>query len=351
MNSQVFKLFADCIPVKGFKRSAIYDLGRCKYRLIPNILYEILKEFEGKSIEDVKNHYKGNDLIIDEYFDFLLEDEYIFWCNAEEVSNFPPLNLFWDYPGEISNAIIRVHPETDSNINTIIAELSTLGCKDVILHIEISPKEAFINEILHAFEHSPYRSVDFFLPYSNELHDGYMWRRICDVNLIIHRVIIYNAPFEQQLISENKVMGNIIFSKQKDINYNKISKYSFVINIPTFTEAQQHNLFFNRKLIISSSGVVTNSLFDNSKKWNVKENSLQHIISEEDFREKWFINKDKIAICQDCEYRYMCIDSRDPKKAENNHWFFDSECGYNPYIAKWEDEEGYSKPKICIPDN
>ena len=338
MNNQVFKLFADCIPVKGFRRSAIYDLGRCKYRLIPNALYEILNEFEGKSLEEIKSHYKGNDLIIDEYFDFLLENEYIFWCNDDEVSNFPPLNLTWDYPGEISNAIIRIRLKNDLDTHTIIAELSTLGCKDIILHFETSPQIEFIHEILNTLRKFPYRSIDFFLPYSKEVCDENLWRNICNSNLIIHRIIVYNSPNEIQLTSENKVMGNIIFSHQKDINYNKISKYNFVINIPTFTEAQKHNLFFNRKLIISSLGIVTSSLFGNSKEWAIKENSLREIISKEDFKEKWFINKDLILVCKDCEYRYMCIDSRDPKKNENNHWFFDSECGYNPYIAKWKDE-------------
>jgi SPASM domain peptide maturase of grasp-with-spasm system len=317
MDSQVFKLFADCIPVKGFRRSAIYDLGRREYKFIPNILYEIIKEWEGKSIEAVKNHYSGNEETIDEYFDFLLENEYIFWCDEQEVSNFPPLNLTWDYPGKISNAIIQLHAESALDINAIIAELSGLGCKDVILDFETGPQITFIDELLDTLSKFPYRSVDFFLPYSHALHDEALWRTRCDANLIMHRIIIYNSPVEKQLTSENKVMGNIIFSKQKEINYHKVSKYHFVTNIPTFTEAQQHHLFFNRKVIVDA------------KKWD---------INEEGFREKWFISKDQIAVCQDCEYRYMCIDSREPKKDRNNHWHFDSGCGYNPYTAKWEDE-------------
>ena len=67
--SQYFKLFADCIPVKGKRRSIIYDLTRNIYKYIPNDLYEILITFEGKTIEHVKNHFdKKNSLVIDEYF-------------------------------------------------------------------------------------------------------------------------------------------------------------------------------------------------------------------------------------------------------------------------------------------
>ena len=47
-----FKLFANCIPVKGINRSTICDLQRGNYDFIPNDLYEILKFQEGKTIID-----------------------------------------------------------------------------------------------------------------------------------------------------------------------------------------------------------------------------------------------------------------------------------------------------------
>ena len=41
-----FKLFASCIPVKGFIRSMIYDLHRFNFELIPNSLYKILTKYK-----------------------------------------------------------------------------------------------------------------------------------------------------------------------------------------------------------------------------------------------------------------------------------------------------------------
>ena len=41
-----------------------------------------------------------------------------------------------------------------------------------------------------------------------------------------------------------------------------------------------------------------------------------------------------------CEHRHMCVDSRTPLKGKC-FYFFKHECKYNPYIAKWQGEEGY----------
>lgn len=61
------------------------------------------------------------------------------------------------------------------------------------------------------------------------------------------------------------------------------------------------------------------------------------------FSDLWHINKDKIKVCKDCEYRYMCVDNRIPIKEAEGEFFFSTECNYNPYIGKWRGEPGYKK--------
>ena len=67
------KLYASCIPVKGYKQSFIYDLQRSKSsNAIPNDLYNILTLHENKTIEEIKREFDNQyDEVIDEYFDFL----------------------------------------------------------------------------------------------------------------------------------------------------------------------------------------------------------------------------------------------------------------------------------------
>jgi hypothetical protein len=49
------------------------------------------------------------------------------------------------------------------------------------------------------------------------------------------------------------------------------------------------------------------------------------------------INKDKIEVYKDCEFRYCCVDCRaflvDPK----NEYSKPASCLYNPYTAEWEE--------------
>lgn len=87
-----FKLFASCIPVKGIQRSIICDVQRYTFDFIPNGLYDILTNYEGQTIETVKEVFSLNEEnIIDEYFSFLIEKEYVFLTNhpKEEWSKNP----------------------------------------------------------------------------------------------------------------------------------------------------------------------------------------------------------------------------------------------------------------------
>lgn len=64
--------------------------------------------------------------------------------------------------------------------------------------------------------------------------------------------------------------------------------------------------------------------------------------------EFWHSPKTKTNICQNCEFRHVCIDNRLPKKREGDGmWYHTTECNYNPYIAKWKGEEGYRTLTEC----
>ena len=90
----VFKLFANCIPVRGAKRSVICDLQRNKFYFIPNSLYDILTIYEGAEVAAIENKLANSDkIILKDYFDFLLKNELIFWCEVSEVDFFSKIKL------------------------------------------------------------------------------------------------------------------------------------------------------------------------------------------------------------------------------------------------------------------
>ncbi|MCG8412356.1 MAG: hypothetical protein MI739_13845, partial [Bacteroidales bacterium] len=68
--------------------------------------------------------------------------------------------------------------------------------------------------------------------------------------------------------------------------------------------------------------------------------SLLDVVNSKEFQFYWNISKDQIEVCKDCEFRYICSDCRAYTK-NSNVYSQPAKCTYNPYIAKWEGEEGY----------
>jgi hypothetical protein len=65
---EVFKLYANCLPVKGARRSTICDLQKQRMRLIPNDLFYILTDLAGLTTTEIKRRFNGScDQVIDDY--------------------------------------------------------------------------------------------------------------------------------------------------------------------------------------------------------------------------------------------------------------------------------------------
>jgi hypothetical protein len=66
---------------------------------------------------------------------------------------------------------------------------------------------------------------------------------------------------------------------------------------------------------------------------------LKQLSIDKKFTKFWNIKKDNTEICKDCEFRYMCVDDRIPIQISETDYKYSTECGYNPYIGKWQDEK------------
>jgi len=131
------------------------------------------------------------------------------------------------------------------------------------------------------------------------------------------------------------------FIENKDLGNRFIP--NFIINTQLFSEAQNNNVYFNRKIYINENGEIKNSIETNeADRDSVFKNQNFSITANSKISKLWNINKDVIDICKDCEFRYMCVDNRIPlKKDDDTSFYFEHECAYNPYISKWYGEENY----------
>ncbi|WP_081748220.1 SPASM domain-containing protein [Aquimarina megaterium] len=82
---------------------------------------------------------------------------------------------------------------------------------------------------------------------------------------------------------------------------------------------------------MNPNGDIQQSPFTDKVFGNIETKSLLSIISNQTFQEYWDIPKDKIEVCKDCEFRYVCNDGRMPLKRDDKMYYFEEICTYNPY--------------------
>lgn len=344
LQNLTFKFFADCIPIKGHKRGVIYDLNRGRYQFIPNSLVDFCIDAEGKCRNDIKLSYSKEFYpVVDEYLSFLETNEFIYWMPEVFLKNFPKLNLEWDYPAIISNGIIDIDETSTYNIINVLQELENLGCKHIQIRSYCNNTLDFYSNILTSFSNSQYLSFEIVTPYYELEHD--IVRTFINEHKRI-KAIVFHSAFLNKIINEKSSpsMGNIAYTLQqikspKDCHNN--GKAYFNVSIPVFTEAQCHHTYYNRKVSIDVNGNIKNCSSHEKKFGNIKTDKIKDVILDTNFQKLWFVTKDKTQVCKDCEFRFMCVDSRLPIEKDKNNWFCETECNYNPYIAKWKGEEGY----------
>lgn len=333
-----FALFACCIPVKGARRSVLCDLQRGAFRLIPNGLYEILTEHSKRSIGEIKLAYDNEfDEEIDSYFDLLVGHNYGFFTNEPEC--FPELDLSWDSPSRITNAIIDVDHRSNHDYESILRQLDALGCAGLEIRVFSRDAAIDIDKMLRITASGRLRSIDLLLPFDDDLTEAAL-EHICIENPRISNVYLYSAPRNHSYEIES-TGGFVYLSEEKRISQQCCGQAHpgyFTINLPTFSESQQLNSCLNRKISIDSRGHIKNCPSMQSSFGHVRDIALAEVIENEDFTKLWSVNKDQVEVCRDCEFRYICIDCRAFRTDPENLYSKPSKCSYDPYSASWEPE-------------
>jgi SPASM domain peptide maturase of grasp-with-spasm system len=317
----------NCIFIKGYARSIIYDLGRNNFNFIPNDLFELITS-NVNNISNIDNI---------EYYQFLIENEYIYEIPNEFKNNFTKLDLSWDANSLITNAVLIFHLEIEKSINHLTDKLF---CKHFfiiildILHLEL------IYTILNKFSTSNIYTFNIVIDVKTEINYDLL-EKLSSIDRVLNIHVTDNIT---KLNNEKLIK----FDKHKtNFYYNNISIDYFNINIQLFTESQLHNTYFNRKVCIDAEGNIKNSPEHEHSFGNIKDTTIEEAIEKPGFKDLWFIHKEMIDVCKDCEFRHMCVDACIPLQRADGSWYRSQECNYNPYICKWDDEEGYQNLASC----
>lgn len=340
-----FKIFSNCILVKGYTQSIISDLQRQISETIPNDLYEIMELLNSKkSIKEICKEYGlENKHAILEYLDFLQEREYGFYCNDEEYDLFPKLNTEFNYPSKISNIIIELKISDINNLCNIINQLSLLQCENLtlIFYEKLTENVSFeIGKLLNDF---PIRSLEVVCKYDAIINQQLL--KYLNMIMQLTKITFFEADRDAINHWDNEIFFDRIYTTQKIISF----KFCGVIdtkylntNLPKVLEAINHNSCLHKKMAIDIDGNIKNCPSMPQSYGNIRNTALENALNHSDFKKYWDLTKDNIEVCKDCEFRYICTDCR--AYTEQTHTNTEGmdvskplKCGYNPYTGEWEE--------------
>ena len=336
---EYFKIFNSCKIVKGASQALIYDLDRVdNSSLIPLDLFDILTEHKDKSIKQIKSFYQNQyDSTIDDYFRFLEEREFLFYCSEIEKESFPEREFNWNKPNKINNSIIDFDRTISiSEYLPFILDLSSNNCQVVEIRSFVRLTLDEIRSFVKHFDYTSILTVELLSMFNEKVKKSEIVE-LLDEFPRLKKISFYASDFSE-------TNGVINYSTNKvvpDLDCGNVDPKYFSINLDTFSEAQKHNTCLNCKVSLNKVGQIKNCPSMDKTFGDFRKVSIQNVLDKNEIKEDWNISKDEIEICKDCEYRYACTDCRAFTDEKSNKYSRPSRCNYNPYQGMWKGENGY----------
>ncbi|WP_435262901.1 grasp-with-spasm system SPASM domain peptide maturase [Tenacibaculum sp. nBUS_03] len=329
-------LFESCRLTKGVSRTLLYDHQRNKIEFLDNVIYEIFTNHnKNKSLGAILSLYHGEDReAVIEYIIFLIQNEYVFYSEKEEVSFFPSLDTKWDDPSIITNCIIDFSsiPKDVSVYYKVFEELDALGCENLQIRDFYGLSVDFLNELFEGIYKTAIHRVELLLKSNNELSDIQAFLLKFP---IVREVTIHSAWITKEMPTKT---GTIFqFTEQKITDENCcgiVAINQFNLNWNHYLESKNYNSCLNRKLSIDKFGNIKNCPSLKTSYGDISTTSIIDAVNNKDFSKIWNIKKEDIADCKVCEFRHVCTDCRAYLKTDLS-FEKPAKCNYNPYTMEW----------------
>ncbi len=342
-NSLYFRFWANCIFVKGHRKSIVYDLQRERIIYLSNLFFETYQRYKNIDIKSIYADSKNpNRIGFLKIANNLIDND--FGILVDNPKTLPPLITDYDSPLLITNAIIKTDSSNPELLYNSIKSLSNLR----IQALRIDDHSKMNNDVLKKLD-DLVRQSSCEQIYIRTNFSSYFDKMEYQLSFRFRQITYYNAPADIEYERKDNSDITIKYSS-KSINYKdcgNVEKKYFTINLPFFTEAQHHNTCLNRKICIDANGEIKNCPAMTKSYGNIRDITLKEAINKPGFKDLWFICKDQIDVCKDCEFRYMCTDCRCFIKDPENIYSQPAKCTYNPYICLWEGQEGYVPVEEC----
>ena len=327
MKDEYFRLFADCILVKGKQGGLIYDLGRGRLIDVNFLLYEVLTMSYSMTINQLKAHYRGAyDKGIDAYFEYFVDNEIGF--KTTEIDLFPDLVLGWESPFMIENCILEYNG--NYSLPEVLTVLDQQNTRNLQLRV-FQGSDLSIQDIIQLFADKSFLNIELYIPFKSI--DEQSLIEYYSNEKSISLIYLYGAPKNELLFREN------IFTVKEKVEYaqlENVSREMMCVNLQVFSESKTFNAGLNKKICIDKSGGIKNYLSHDQVFGNVNQDALLQVYKSKAFQKKWHVNKDKIEKCKDCKFRYACIYNTDLQQLPNGEWEMISPCSYDVKQDTWK---------------
>ena len=336
MDDAIFRLYAHCVPVRGARRSTLCDLQRNAYHLIPNGMHEILTVHRSRTRAEIHAAYgPGSETVVDDYFAFLERNDLGWWCTEPE--RFPPLDLTWDVPARVTNAIVDVGPGSRHDFASLLAQLEELGCQTLQIRVFTPWSTADIERVVALTDFGRLRCVELLVPWRQDFSDEALWA-LCRRHPRLLSVFVHGAP-ERRVSTLPNFSNTVVFRTEvidSEAHCGQVHPAYFVTSLSSFTEALAHNSCLNRKLSVDQEGEIRNCPSMPRGFGNAATVPLASALQDPAFQAVWGITKDQVETCRDCEFRYVCTDCRAYVRDPGDPRSKPARCSYDPYQARWD---------------
>ncbi|MCP4213070.1 MAG: hypothetical protein GY765_00370 [bacterium] len=115
------------------------------------------------------------------------------------------------------------------------------------------------------------------------------------------------APGNKKMYGELCAKIGVLFTRPKTKDKEIAKK---VVESDRYFKNKTFNACLGKKAAVDQKGNIKHCLWSDRSLGNVAMDNIKDMIFDGAFDDVWFLVKDKLKVCRDCEYRYVCKDCR-----------------------------------------
>ncbi|MDR3653459.1 MAG: grasp-with-spasm system SPASM domain peptide maturase [Paludibacter sp.] len=348
-NNLYFILSTTCKLINGYKRSLIVDYSRDELFFISNEYYDLLLKLDRQRIIDVEKELEDVESVsyFNEFLSFMINNEIAIMTN--DAKKFPPLSeVVHDEYVKIQDVIIELDElfYDDASFRKLCKELTEVNCTEFQVRILSILNLEFLEKIMQLINTTEANYLEIHATYNAGI-DIDLLHKFIENNAIISNIYLYGSTKVKKYSIVNQVdnyqpisLGTVYFLNYPFDNGNccgliNFESLDFSGFYYTHNKHKTRNGCLDKKISIDKKGNIKNCPSMKEVFGNINDVTIKNVLTNPEFLKYWYIHKDKIEICRDCEFRYNCSDCRAFIQNINNIYSKPSKCSYNPYTCEW----------------